>query len=193
MLRGFSGSASPSHVTRYGCSTTPPLPLTSCPLALGPWPGSASKQVYPSPPARDWWERVVRRLRVDWGRLGGESRAFSSSMCEAKAGSCSSWGPFVEEVLGRDGVGVRCLSSMLNNHAMRLFEIGVAVAVKDSIVKVPSYIAFRDQFLSSRICLLPSGISRRMSGLQLFLALLISSNNSFVLTITVPDYYAVNL
>jgi hypothetical protein len=59
MLRGLSGSESPSQVTRYGCSvTTPGLELFGRALS-----GSASKHVYPSPPARDWCDRVLRRLR----------------------------------------------------------------------------------------------------------------------------------
>lgn len=48
----------------------------------------------------------MRRLRVDWGRLGCGGRAFSafsSSMVDGGGGSCSSRGDLVEEVLGREG------------------------------------------------------------------------------------------
>jgi hypothetical protein len=65
MLRGFSGSASPSQVTRYGCSATP----SALELLGRAVSGSASKHVYPSPPARDWCDRVLFRLRPSCERL----------------------------------------------------------------------------------------------------------------------------
>jgi hypothetical protein len=67
MLRGLSGSESPSQATRYGCSVTSP----GLELLGRVFSGSASKHVYPSPPARDWCERVLLRLRPSCDLLRG--------------------------------------------------------------------------------------------------------------------------
>jgi hypothetical protein len=65
MLRGLSGSASPSHVTKNGSPViVPTLDLVGRELS-----GSASKQVYPSPPARDWCDLVVLKLLLSCDRL----------------------------------------------------------------------------------------------------------------------------